>query len=485
MSFTIFGLAVFLIGLILLFAGDFLSMFVFVIGASLMGGSSAIQLTAIGHSSVQPTYLALGFLILRAVVPGSGCVKQAPQAIERNLWLVGYCLYSAATAFILPRLFSHKILVDPLLPNAASLFQTVPLRLTAQNLTTAVYLLGDVALAVLASIAAMRPRSLQVLVPAICVVGWLHIGFGLFGLALSAVHMEGVLSFIRNGGYAQLNQAYGGFVRIQGIFPEASTYAAYGFTLFVFTCELWLRNVRVRWTGPVTAAMFAVLVMSTSSTAYLALIAYAAVLAFRWLVFGGSLPGSKAVPLIVGVLASSVLALALVAVFPKAASAAGEMLSHMTVKKLGTDSGAQRLFWAMQGWNAFKVSHGLGIGAGSFRSSSLLTAVLGSTGVLGALLLLGHLLAVFKPGRSSTYFRGATDMQSAGAAAAWAVIVGSIPLFINSPSPDPGMQFALFSGLALAWRAAPATATSKARSARPGRQRRLPALAPARQPAGR
>jgi hypothetical protein len=403
-------------------------------------------MTALGGSSIPPSYFALGFFILRIVAPGAGTYSEIPKALQRNIIFAGFCLYSSITAFIYPKVFMGKIAVTALhTGRLRNLFQTEPLHPTSQNLTTAVYLIGGLLFAITAGVAATRPKSARIFVLTACVLIWVHTGFGFIGQYVD-------LGFLRNGSYAQLDQEAAGFVRISGLFPEPSAFAGYGFVWLVFACELWLRDIRPRATGPAALALAMILAASTSSTAYVGLAAYAVILGGRSLVFPQTLPQRKLIAFLVLAWLGFVAVVVAMAMSPKLAQNLGQMLDHMTVGKLDSSSGRQRLFWAKHGWDAFTVSHGLGIGAGSFRSSSLLTAILGSSGVVGLALFLAHLVVVFRPLQASTYCATRSETEAVGVAASWTVIVGSIPSFASHPSSDPGLLFALFSGLAVTWR---------------------------------
>jgi hypothetical protein len=128
------------------------------------------------------------------------------------------------------------------------------------------------------------------------------------------------------------------------------------------------------------------------------------------------------------------------------------MLADMTVHKKGSESGLQRVFWARKGLEAFMLSGGLGIGPGSFRSSSIVTAIIGSTGIIGSVLFTVYLLQVMRPLSLSTYLQSSDDAQSIGVAASWAAVVMIIPAAFMAASPDPGVTFAIFAGVAVALR---------------------------------
>ena len=129
-----------------------------------------------------------------------------------------------------------------------------------------------------------------------------------------------------------------------------------------------------------------------------------------------------------------------------------QVVTDMTVNKATSASGRERAAWAAQALQAFSASHGLGVGAGSFRSSSLVYAILGSSGLVGAAFFFLALANLIKPFRASTYRADVDGRQGAGVAAAWAAAIGLAPLVFTGTSADPGALFGLFAGLAMGWR---------------------------------
>jgi hypothetical protein len=278
-----------------------------------------------------------------------------------------------------------------------------------------------------------------------------------------------ILSIFRNGSYAQLDQSVAGFVRIAGIMPEASGFASYGFIWMVFMLELWLRDIMPRRTGPAAALMCLVLVASTSSTAYVSLGVYGVLLFVRSLINHKLMRFDKLLWLAGSAMVAATAGCLLVLLNPTLADTLAALLRHFTVDKADSTSGQQRLFWAQQGINAFKVSYGLGIGAGSFRSSSVITAVLGSMGVIGIIAYFGNLLHVLRPFSASTFGAPAHPVDAVGIAASWTAFAALIPASIGAPSPDPGFNMAFFTGVALGLRA---TRRGQARPATRIRMRR-------------
>lgn len=460
MELTFIGAVQVLIGLSLFVAGSVEAMFAFTLVSAMFGGSAAILLPVLGNSSIPPVQFALLFIAMRLLVPGAGQMAAVGRALRANGWLVIFVVYGVAIAFIAPRLFAGQIEVTPLrgrvearyVSTLAYVYAVRPLVLSPQNLTTAVYLVGTLLAGLASYVACGRERGRAVLVRTLAVVGMVHALTGFASLVIRGTPAEVVLAVFRNASYAQLDQSYNGFVRMTGLLPEASTFANYGLVLFVFSFECWLRRIDPRWTGPAAALLASALALSTSSTAYAGLPTYALILAVRSLLFPGALPVDRGVWIGAAMLVLVAAGCAVMIWQPRFADAFADMIRHMTVEKSETLSALQRRFWAWQGINAFIESGGIGIGPGSFRSSSLATAVLGCTGVIGAIAILLHILAAFSPLRQSTWAPVADMSLSTAAACSWAMIMGVAIASISSPTCDPGTDFAILSGAALALR---------------------------------
>lgn len=450
---TLFGLLTLALTLIVLARGTALDLLRTVMLLSLMGGSAAIVLVSLGGSTVAPAILALVFLFLRCALPGTGLGPQLRRAASDLGYLALFTLYGAAGAMILPRLFAGELFVTPLrpIPNGY-LYAAYPLAFSPQNITSAVYLLATLVAALCAHVASQGPGAERTLPRTAAVVAGVHALLGMASVALADTPVAQVLGFFRNGFYAQLDQTVQGYVRMAGIWPEPAVYAAYGFGWLVFVTELWLRDVERRWTGPGAALLGTALVLSTSTTAYLGLAAYGLILGARVIFLPGAIPLRKGLALLGLGLVAAILGLGLVVASRSSALAFSHFIAHFTTDKLASASALQRAFWAAQGIDAFSVSHGLGVGPGSFRSSSIATAILGSTGAIGSLAVLAHLARVFKPLYRSTWLRAPGPRTGTGIAASWAAVVMLIPACFSAATPDPGFVWGMFCGVSLALR---------------------------------
>ncbi len=459
MHLTLIGAVQLVIGFLLLMFGTVPSMLAFVLVSALMMGSSAIDLPAIGASSIPPIEFAAVFLTIRVLLPGSINVPALAAALRANILMIIFVAYGIVGAILLPRLYAGQIDVVPMRVRALNRYESMErftyatqrLLPTSQNLTTAIYLLGTVMVAICAYVALTHKDAWRLLVKTVAVVALIHV---VIGIASVAVPGNAVLTFFRNGAYAQIDNSYRGFVRMNGIAPEASAYGGFGFMLFVFLFECWIRDVMPRLMGPCALALGLALGASTSSLAYLGLVSYAVLVFLRSVVF----PKTMRVDRLLVLGATTMLFLMMVAAasvwYPQLVAEFGDMITHFTLEKSQSQSSEQRQFWSLIGYRAFLESYGLGIGAGSFRSSSLITAIMGSMGVIGIVCFVSYLLQVFKPLRLSTYVSPADPRAAVGAAASWVCFASMVPAAVGSPTPDPGVLFAVFAGAALALRPA-------------------------------
>lgn len=450
------GVLVFVLGCLLYRRGIF-ALFGLVLGCSLFGGSAAFYLPSLGGSSISPYILALAFLLVR-VIRQPGAHAYVRSAVRSNLLLVIFCAYGAFGAFLLPRVFNGAMQVYPMRPpDGGYLFFTEPLHPTSQNITHSVYMvvafLTTFAAGAVARIAGAPTKAARLfanLTVAHCLLGVLVV-------LLTAAKLTFIVDLVRNANYGQLTQQAGAFARISGFFPETSGFASFGGPLLILMAECWIRDIEARKTGFAAILMAVLLLLSTSSSAYVCLAVYGLLFALR-VVFLPSTVGPRKILAIGGLfLAAALVVVSIAALFPELFNAFVDVAKEMTVGKAESSSGRQRAFWAQQGITAFAVSHGLGIGAGAFRSSSLFTAILGSVGVVGVASFFSYLLVVLKPLNHSTYgkLRGPNGLTADfGGACAVAAVVGLAPDMVGSPTPVPSFLFCVLAGFAISLRGA-------------------------------
>jgi hypothetical protein len=453
MTLTFIGLLQLLIGAYLVARGSLNSAFAFYLISSLFNGSASMLLPSLGGASIPPLQFALLVITVRVLMPKGGYGSEAIPAIREHRGLVLFVAYGIAAAIAGPRIFARAIEIAPMrLADTSHLFESTPLRPTSQNITSAIYLLGTLMSAITAHIACHFRGGAQTLVKMGVILAWAHSIIGVVGVLGKGTPINDLYDLFRNATYAQLDASYQGFVRINGISPEASGYATLGLSWFYFNCECWYRSIMPRATGRAALVMGMVLFFSTSSTAYVGLAVYGLFFVLRAAALPGLASGERLREATLALFVALVMTAIAMAIIPRLPSAIWDMVLHMTVDKQVSASGLQRKYWAMQGWHAFFVSGGLGIGPGSFRSSSLITAILGSMGVIGLGSMLYYIWCFLQPSRLSTWGPFSDPGMAVGGAAACSAVLMLIPAAIIAPSPDPGNGFAVFAGAALALR---------------------------------
>lgn len=461
---TLFGLLTAVLGFWLLRQKNVLLLLAAMLALGLLEASAAIFLPSLGNSSIPPARMMLGFLLLASLWQLGTRASLLQEALAANWALAVFCIYGLISALLLPKIFAGAINVVPMRPvGLRSLFDTFPLAFSPQNVTTGVYLIGTGLTAITAYIAGRLATDITPLIKVGIAIALTQAITGILGVLLVHTPWDAFVDFIRNGSYSQIQQADKSLIRVSGFMSEPSAYARVAIIWMVFCTELWLRDIRPRWSGVGALLLAGVLIASASSTAYVGLGIYAIVLAGRFLTFPTYARSAKLLPLALFGVLGVIGLLALIVLSDTVANEFAKTFQRMTVEKSGSESGQQRLFWAMQGIDAFKVSWGLGIGAGSFRSSSIAMAIVGSMGVIGICSFTLSCLGLFRFSPSPRAAVGDKLRLDVASAAAWSALGTLYPAIVIQNSPDPGMEFAAFAGLALALRL-PALAPASTKS---------------------
>lgn len=227
-----------------------------------------------------------------------------------------------------------------------------------------------------------------------------HVAMGLIDVLSFSLGQTWVMEPFRTANYAMaVEHRMAGLKRMVGGFPEASAFGDMALGLFGFWFRHWVGSRggdgSARLSLLFLLASTFVLLRSTSSSAYVGAAIFLVVMASAGLVRQRRASVSRRAALMVGgVMALLPLALALGVAAYETVEPVRAFLDRALFDKLGTDSGVERLSWNVQALRNFADSHGLGLGLGSVRSSSLVTAALATLGVIGAGLLLLFLAAL-------------------------------------------------------------------------------------------
>src|SRR6266404_3303434 len=371
--------------------------------ATLLGSAAAFVLNSLGGTNISPAHLLLGFLALRLL----GDRRVFQKIVEGILpgrtgfWLLLTVVYSAISAFFLPRLFAGQTFVIAV--RAVDSFN-FPLEPTMANLTQSIYLIADfICFILIYGYAKDTTGRLIVGNAAVCCV-ILNLIFAGLDLATYATGTTELLSFIRNANYALLAETeLAGSKRIVGSFVEASAFGAATLGYFAFATKLWLLGVR-------------------------------------------RLPTSQMTFFLVGApIVFSILGCA-IALNEESSAYVYNLLDTTVFSKLSSSSGEERSSWNFQAWQDFIDTFGFGAGNGSMRTSSFPLAVIANLGVVGATLFALFFAGIFFGGNNTGAYdslEGAYRQAAKSACIAWLITAT-----ISGSLTDLGMPFFAFAAIA-------------------------------------
>ena len=412
--------------------------------ASLAFGSTAlVTLSSLGGSSpliftVFAALLVLSLTARRRIWHDLGHVFGK----ARPIWVL-FCLliYTVAGAWFLPRLFAGKTTAFTQSALYRGIVVETPLAPVSGNISqTAYFLAGGLAAIALCTMLVHGDRLAQVR-RGFFVWCILHAGLGVLDLGGKLAGAGDVLLPIRTASYAMLTQSTAaGFWRIAGPYSEASAFGAASLACLAFTYTYWRKTGS--WPAKhLSVILLALLLLSTSSTAYVGLAVISVPVAFSMFLsfVSGRFPRHD-------ILLVSAFSLGLLAVLALALQREGffdaiwQFIDSMILNKVNSDSGHQRTYWNVRSLQTVFDTVGLGVGMGSSRASSWLIAVLSQLGLVGSVLM-ATLVAVVAWGMGGLGKWADAETNAIVAsvrASALASIVGGS---ISGGTADPGLIF--------------------------------------------
>lgn len=353
------------------------------------GATALVTVPALGGASplICMVFLValLGTVALRRdFVPSLGRVfAQQPAA-----WLILFLLlYSIVGAITLPRIFA----------GATTAF--VPIRIEGR---VAEVLLsptsGNISQLLYFTIACLSFFALAVLLPQRGTLKAVRTGFFLFvtlHVALGFIDLFGklaglgdVLAPIRSASYAMhTNVDVAGFWRIAGGQAEASSFGAKCVSLLAFTYCYW-RGTRSMQALLLSVALLALLILSTSTTAYVggAILALFLLASLTSAAVQNRLRKEDLV-LLVGALLALALIVGVAVYNDRILDPFRQLFDAMVLDKSASASSEERSYWNYRSLQSVLDTVGLGIGLGSSRASSWIIAVISQLGIVGSVLI--------------------------------------------------------------------------------------------------
>lgn len=446
MTLELIGIIALLVGVISIFLESSFIVYAFFC-ATLLGSAAAFVLTSLGGTNISPAHLLLGFLTFK-LLSNKSIAKQAIEGISPGrpgFWLLLTAIYSAVSAFFMPRIFAGQTYVFAVRAESA---YSIPLAPAMSNLTQSIYFIADFICFFVLCGYASQPGGKRTLGRAALFCAALNLAFAALDLITYWTNTTELLSFIRNANYSLLNDTeLAGFKRIVGSFIEASSFGAATLGYFAFTNKLWLLGIRPYLTLTLSLLSLFALVFSTSTTAFVGLAAF---LIFTYIEIlaraARKTLTSQMVLFLFG--APVILAIVVIMIALNDASSAyvQGILNEIVFNKMSTDSGVERSSWNARAMQNFYDTFGFGAGNGSVRASSFPIAVLASLGIIGSLIFGLFFLTLFL---SRTATSQSNPKEEAYRQAAKSVCVAwLITSTASGALTDLGLPFFVFAALA-------------------------------------
>lgn len=426
-------------------AGRMLAVFMV---SSVFGASAALEVLMLSGAPVTPTLFFVPILALVALrMQGLRHFLAGVSLRQPGGWLLVFVLWGVFAAVFMPRLLQGETMVFTTVRDAiaGTEIQRVLLAPNSTNATQSIYLLtGLIAFAVVRAMATSASLHRWVL-SGLYATAIVNAAFAALDLTSALTGTELGLALVRNANYAIVAQSVGGWPRLQGAFSEPSALASFTTVPFAALAALWLRGIEPGRTGLLAVISGFVLLGTLSSTAFVSIAVLLVMLALAQLLQSLASNrlrmrfGMASCALLVAV----VVACGLILWWPTWLQRFVDIAWAMVFQKADSDSGIERLSWAMGTWENFVDSYGLGTGAGSARGSSWPLVVLGNTGVPGAVAMLICLgLCLFAPGRGLS-----AQTRALLFACRMALLARLIPMTLSGTMIDPGIQVFIMIGL--------------------------------------
>jgi len=413
------------------------------------GAAAAFNLPAVGGASVGVMDLAALALFMMVFLTPDGLARLAGtmRLGQPGFYILLLAVFTMMSAVLFPRLFQGATQVFGLSRSDNQVrILLVPLRPTAGNFTQLFRILLDaMTFLALATVFRLRPDPRPV-ITAMIVATLVHMALGFADVLTVATGQQALMDVIRTANYDMLvGKTMGGLTRMIGGFPEASSFGYYALGLFGFWMQYWISGRRRMLGFGMLSASALLLVLSTSSSSYVAVVVF--------LIGVGLISGLRGYRhavsrrdlslLFTGVLLASVAGLVLFVAY-QTIQPLTAFLNNALFDKIDSSSGVERMSWNSHAWQNFLDTWFMGAGIGAVRASNWLLASLASIGVIGTGIYLGFLISLARlPALSDIPERDA--VIRALRAGCFAMFLSAM---LTTATPDLGVFFFALAGLA-------------------------------------
>ncbi|MEO1014349.1 MAG: hypothetical protein AAFX08_04090 [Pseudomonadota bacterium] len=416
--------------------------------------AAAANLWAVGGMSLICAHVLVGALVAGVALRPRLAQGALQSGVSKSavLILALFVLYGAFSAFMFPRLFEGEVAVYSLERAAEGGISLSPLHPTTGNITQPFYMAINLFLFGVAAFILSSAGGLVRATHVVNTVTLVHLAFAIVSVAPYLPPNAILLDFIRTANYAiNDHHSLAGVPRLIGSYPEPAVFGSLSVGLFAWNFVRFMQT-RGLWHFVAALMLLGCIALSLSTTAYATLIVmiglWALHSAYR-AVRNGLEPGHVSALLFGAAFAG--IGASLILIEPMQAFSA-EVFERLFGSKLQSSSGRERGAWAMQSFQNFVDTYGLGVGLGSARASGLAAVLVGNVGVVGAILYLAFLNRSFlrpwpravanSAARDQAYARRIFVAARAGAASLLA------SQLISGGSVDAGLLFILFAAVA-------------------------------------
>jgi hypothetical protein len=388
---------------------------IFEAGAAFLFGTFGLQ------PALVPGLIFVAYVVAQYAL---GMRYQGEAQVLRTMTpLIALVAYAVLSIFLLPDAFRGQIMVWPQRPDLINPGY-VPLAFTSGNVTQTLYLTLYSIVAICAGLLVTRHGfRFETLLRAYLLGGYLVVilTFWDFAYRIAGVYFPKEIVY-SNPNWAIVNQVIGPVPRIQATFSEPAALAFYCSGLFF--CCLWLnaKGRRIMRVDVLLGLAILAMLCSTSTTGILTLVAgFPVMIGYAFLTRQPAAAAQLAkkggaLLLVGGLLLGPVFIMV-----PALQSSVSEVMDA-TLSKGDSQSYQERSGLDDAALATLGQTDGLGVGWGSFRTSSLVPGLAANGGVFGlamvALLALQVTLLMRRAGRRNPHHAGGVVLEGFGAALA-------------------------------------------------------------------
>lgn len=411
--------------------------------ASLAFGSTAVMtLSSLGGSSPL-IYTVFAALLVAAVGTRRHIFRDLGGVFGSvgAIWVLAILMaYAAVGAWLLPRLFAGQTNVFVQSKMRSGVVEASLGPVSSNISQSGYFILGGLTAIALCVLLTQNDKIDQVR-RGFFVWCTLHTAMGLIDLLGKLAGTGDLLMPIRTASYVMLTEANeAGFSRIAGAYSEASAFGAVSLACLAFCYTYWRRtkDLYALW---LSLTLLMLVVLSTSSTAYVGLMLLGLVVAGSTV---RALLTDRIEPAMLHMTAfffsACLIALAVSLYRPGFFDPFFHLIDTSVINKANSSSGHERAYWNLRSLQSFNDTMGLGIGLGSSRASSWPIAVLSQLGLVGTLMIAVLVAVVVRGlGRLTQW----VDPETAAVVASVrnSALAGIAAASLASGSADPGIGF--------------------------------------------